>query len=342
MMHVSAAVSVMPWPPARVDSRKTKPSLPSAGGTTEQGRRVSMQPVSVSHAAAQPSASMPRGSMCVPGCAACRQASKGAAKAVGCRGGAAEAATPRTLGEAVDGGLAVARGGGAVNALGCVARHAQVILQHVQHDLELRQFSKQGRAGGARSAEPGAPRRGLPKPPAQASRPRAERGGSARALCAGPSSEAPFVCCHSTAASRATGLLPGAECREVGGLCNVAGAAGCAPLSQLKRAHLREDEHLAPLALQLGQQLVQQHHLACAERGGLVPGGRLHPREAGAGAAPRTQLAGACVQRAPLAATSWSTSLASTPASSLRRWMSSSSPLHKNCSAGHVCVCVCV
>lgn len=35
---------------------------------------------------------------------------------------------------------------------------------------------------------------------------------------------------------------------------------------------------------------------------------------------------------APLAATSWSTSLASSPASSLRRWMSSSSPLHRYCS----------
>ena len=30
MMTVSAAVSVMPWPPARVDSRKAKPSDPSA------------------------------------------------------------------------------------------------------------------------------------------------------------------------------------------------------------------------------------------------------------------------------------------------------------------------
>ena len=32
MTTVSAAVSVMPWPPARVDSRKTKPSDPSAAG----------------------------------------------------------------------------------------------------------------------------------------------------------------------------------------------------------------------------------------------------------------------------------------------------------------------
>ena len=33
MTTVSAAVSVMPWPPARVDSRKTKPSDPSAAGS---------------------------------------------------------------------------------------------------------------------------------------------------------------------------------------------------------------------------------------------------------------------------------------------------------------------
>ena len=32
MTTVSAAVSVMPWPPARVDSRNTKPSDPSAAG----------------------------------------------------------------------------------------------------------------------------------------------------------------------------------------------------------------------------------------------------------------------------------------------------------------------
>lgn len=40
MMQVSAAVRVMPCPPARVDSRKTKPSLPSAAGAGRAADRA--------------------------------------------------------------------------------------------------------------------------------------------------------------------------------------------------------------------------------------------------------------------------------------------------------------
>ena len=44
---------------------------------------------------------------------------------------------PRTCAVAVDGGLAVALGDAAVDALQGEAAQAQVVLQHVQHDLEL-------------------------------------------------------------------------------------------------------------------------------------------------------------------------------------------------------------
>lgn len=93
-MQVSAAVRVMPWPPARVDSRKTKPSEPSA-------RRVCGV---LSDAAPHPTPPL---------------------------------AVRLACAEAVYGGLPVTRGRGAVDALMRPALPVQVVLQNVQHDLEL-------------------------------------------------------------------------------------------------------------------------------------------------------------------------------------------------------------
>ena len=140
MMQVSAAVSVMPCPPARVDSRNTKPSDPSAMRAAGRGR-VGIGAAGVGSSAGWPAARGARRSLLHEGGAARRSGARARALVPGSgpclptptrpQGIHPPARPPRTLGVAVDGGLAVAAGGGAVDALAGVPAQVAVVLQQV-------------------------------------------------------------------------------------------------------------------------------------------------------------------------------------------------------------------